>query len=102
LRQRDDTCLEAWDERRLALARTVSHTIKKHLYWPHDLFVPDDPLEILTWDYTASSIDIHNTGTVVLEIEDRAMVSIDDELWSQALDNWTLGRLVDEILARRA
>lgn len=76
LLQRDAACLhlrEAIPRIDMKLVRDVSEIIREYMFWPIELFIPDDPCEILFHDPTVDLRNVEAMGT----IEDRVAMEVD-------------------------
>lgn len=92
LLQRDAACLQMWEavpRIDMKLVRDVSGIIREYMFWPNDLFIPDDPCEILFHDPT---VDLRNVEAMGV-IEDRAGVVVD---WERLLPR-RFGGLIEEL-----
>ena len=93
---RGGSCVEACADSYvdLTLLNQVSEWIKEYFHWPNAHFIPEDPMEILTWDYEAIAVD-HNLSHVrlLMDIEDNIGEVPDDETGAAAF-NGTYGELM--------
>jgi hypothetical protein len=91
--------LEIWDNnpRRFEIARQLSRIIKESVGWTSDNFIPDDLFNLLCWGgwYDLREVE------VLWKIEDHFIINIlEDHL--EMIWNFTLGQLVDYLLANAA
>ena len=64
--------------------------------WPNDLFLPDDPCEILLWDSTAYGLDSLKLEGMAKEMEGALGVSFPDEEW-ESVGALRFGEWVDRL-----
>lgn len=101
LAHRGPACWDLWgpEPRRRDAARFVSEAFGRAAGWPNPIFVPDDPLELVTFKPHSLLGDDLGLENAMLEIE-RHLGLVSGSGWQDFASGSTFGQLIDRLLER--
>jgi hypothetical protein len=96
LEDRNPEVLESWgfNPSRRHAVEIVSRIIAERNEWPNSLFIPEDPLWILTWNRHSTAIDELADLDITSHIEKALDVNLRDCRWVDP----PYGRFIDDLL----